>query len=205
MSEFSKIKLGDAPFTSNKGFIISRAGLQALRGQLITMPESDTEESIAVSLLNTPVIDNLVFPAGSYLDLEGNKIDYNGLRIDAVLIEVSQTKNTIKTPIQGRDGTVKEHISDGDYVINIRGVIGNDSRWNQKIYPLNIVQDLIKLCKAKRSLVVTSTFLNEVFEINDITIDTYNIPQVEGLRNQQPFNISACSDVPIDLEELEID
>lgn len=205
MSEFSKIKLGDAPLTGNKGFIISRAGLQALRGQLITMPESDTEESIAVSILNTPVIDNLVFQMGSYLDLQGNKIDYSELRIDAVLIEVSRTKNIVETQIQGRNEPVNEYISDGAYQINIRGVISNDSTFNQKIYPQKYVKDLIALCKAQRSLVVTSTFLNEVAGVNDIIIKSYNIPQVEGLRNQQPFSINASSDVPIDLEELEID
>lgn len=204
MTEFSKISVLNPIVGRNQSFIITSAGLQVLRGQLIQIPESETEESIAVSLLNTPVIDNLVFQSGSYLDLEGNEIEYDSLRIDAVLIEVNQVKNVIETPIQGRDTTVKEWISDGDYQINIRGIINNDTKLNQKIYPLNIVQDLIALCKAQRSLVVTSTFLNEVFEINDIVIKSYNVPQVEGMRNQQPFSINAVSDVPIDLEELEL-
>lgn len=204
MTQFRKISIDNAIVQTNKQFLITHAGLQVLRGQLISIPEEETEEPIAQSLLNTPVIDNIVFQADRYYDLEGNEITYNELRIDSVLIEVSQTKNIIKTPIQGRNGTVKEYISDGDYLINIRGVINNNPRQNQKVYPKSYVQDLINLCKAQRSLVVTSKFLNQIFEINDIVIENYSIPQVEGVRNQQPFSISAVSDVPIDLEELEL-
>jgi len=205
MSEFRKITADNTIIQTNKSFIISRAGLQALRGQLISIPDSDVEESNYVSLLNTPVIDNLVFQAGSYFDLKGNEITYDSLRIDTAIIEVSMPRNVVKTPVQGRDSVVKEFISDNDFLINIRGIINNTSRINQKVYPLDQVKTLVEICKAKRSVVVTSTFLNEVFGINDIVIEHPNIPQVEGLRNQQPFSISASSDVPIDLEELEID
>ena len=147
MSEFRKITLDNTIVSTNKSFLISRAGLQSLRGALITIPESETEESIGVSLLNTPVIDNIVFQSGSYIDLDGNEIPYNELRIDAVIIEVSQVKNIIKTSVQGRPGTVKEYISDGDYIINIRGVVNNTGKANQKLYPKDAVNDLISLCK----------------------------------------------------------
>jgi len=204
MSEFRKISPQNLLTGVSQSFLITNAGLQVLRGQLIDIPEYETDVSSYHSLLNTPVIDNLTIQSGSYFDLEGNKIDYTGMIIDTVIIEVSETKNIIKTPIQGRSGTVKEYISDGDYIINVRGVIHSRDKTEQRKYPLKLVQDLMNIFKAQRSLKVTSTFLNEVFGIDDIVIERYNIPQVEGVRNQQVFSFSASSDVPIELEEIEI-
>ena len=205
MSEFRKISLDNTIVSTNKSFLISRAGLQALRGQLISIPEGDVEESNYVSLLNTPVIDNLVFKAGKYIPLgQTEPIPYDELRIDTVIIEVSQTKNIVKTSVQGRNSTVKEYVSDGDYLISIRGVIQSREPSEQKKYPEDLMNNFIKILKAERSVIIISKFLNEVFGINDIVIETYSVPQVEGLRNQQPFSISASSDVPIDLEELEL-
>ena len=207
MTQFRKISLDNTIVTTNKSFLISRAGLQALRGQLISIPEYDTEKPIeGASLLNTPVIDNLVFKAGKYIPLgQTEPIPYDELRIDTVIIEVSQTKNIVKTSVQGRNSTVKEYVSDGDYLISIRGVIQSREPSEQKKYPEDLMNNFIKILKAERSVIIISKFLNEVFGINDIVIETYSVPQVEGLRNQQPFSISASSDVPIDLEELEID
>lgn len=200
MSEFRKISLDNTIVQTNKSFLITRAGLQALRGQLIQIPEIETEDSVGVSKLNTPVIDNLIFQANGWFELDGTEVRYEELRIDTVIIEVAQTKNIRKTSIQGRTGTVKEYISDDDYIISIRGVIGHLS----KVYPESDVKKIREICKAQRSLEVTSKFLNDIFDIKDIVIESYNIPQVEGVRNQQPFSITASSDVPIDLEELEL-
>lgn len=204
MTEFRKILPSTVVTGVSQSFLITSAGLQVLRGKLIDIPELETEESIGTSMLNTAVIDNIVFKSGSYFDLEGNEIEYDELRIDTVIIEVTQAKNIVKTKIQGRDVSVKEHVSDDDYIINIRGIIQSADKNEQNKYPLELSQNLITICKAKRSLVVTSTFLNEVFEIEDIVIERYNIPQIEGVRNQQAFSITASSDVPVDLEELEI-
>jgi len=204
LSEFKKIEIDNKLSVGTKSFIITSTGLSALKNQLISIPETNLEIPVGVSLLNTPVMDNIVFQEDSYTDLEGNEIYYDELRIDAVLIEVIQTKNIVKTSIQGRPTTVKEFISDGDYKINIRGVINNKNRIKQKTYPLTLMQNFVNICKAQSSILVTSTFLNEVFEINDIVIESYNVPQIEGQRNQQVFSISASSDVPVKLEELEL-
>jgi len=203
MSRFNKISPDNRIVQTNKSFIISRAGLQVLKGQLINIDTGEVEQAIGTSLLNTAVLDNLLFQSGSYIPLgQTEPVPYDDLRLDAVTIEVNQEKNIIKTPIQGRNGTVKEYISDGDYTINIRGIIQETPL--KRTYPKELVKNFIEICKAQRSLVVISTFLNEYFEIQDIVIENYSLPQVEGLRNQQPFIITASSDVPIDLEELEI-
>lgn len=206
MTEFRKILPGGNITGFNKGFIVTTAGLQALRGQVIDIPEYPEDEiKGGTSMLNTPVIDNLVFQAGSYIPLgQTDPVPYDELRIDAVIIEVIQNKNIVKTSIQGRNTTVKEYISDGDFKINIRGIIQSRDVNEQRKYPLALMKNFYKILKAQRSLVISSTFLVEVFGITDIVIESYNVPQVEGLRNQQPFSINAVSDVAISLEELTI-
>src|ERR1035437_375891 len=39
------------------------------------------------------------------------------------LIEVTNTRNVVTTAVAGLDGTIKEYISDGDYIINIKAKI----------------------------------------------------------------------------------
>ena len=41
-------------------------------------------------------------------------------------MEISNTRNIVKTDIQGRDGSVKEFINNGDYQISIKGILSND-------------------------------------------------------------------------------
>ena len=83
----------------------------------------DSNGQSFTSYLGTPVFSNLDFIGGSYKNLQGEQIEYEDLRIDTVLFDVSQQKNVVTTEIQGRNGTIKEYISDGDFAINISGLI----------------------------------------------------------------------------------
>ena len=74
--------------------------------------------------LGTPVFSNIVFEPGSFIPLDGgDPISYQGIDLDTVLITVSQGKNIITTNIQGKSGTVKEYVSDSDFIINVQGVL----------------------------------------------------------------------------------
>jgi hypothetical protein len=184
----------------NKNFIVTSAAIQAVKGAAanIFIPDSETEEPVGRSYLGTPVIDRLEFPQGAYTDLDGNTIDYPAVVVDTVIFEVSKPRNIVKTAVQGRDGTVKEHVSDGDFQISCRGMISN----RDNVFPLNDVRDLRTIFEVPQQVPVVSLFLNDVFEIFNIVIEDYSIPQVEGKRNEIPFSFTASSDVPLDLEEL---
>ena len=192
--------------------------LKRIKGALITFPPRvfeaedknfedfsyEVDEAEKQSLLNTPVYDTLSFgyiselEKNNYFDIEGNELSYNPVQIDVAIVTVSQTKNTVTTAIQGKNGTVKEYISDGDYIINIQGIL-----WNKtKTYPVDQVQKLITICKIPGSIRVFSDFA-EYFSIHDIVITDYNFPQIEGVRNQQTFTINALSDYPINLEQID--
>lgn len=171
------------------------------KGALIKFDPYNTDNPDKQSLLNTPVYDSIIFGelngANVYKDINGNEFSFKPLQIDLAIIAVSQTKNIVTTAIQGKNGTIKEFISDGDYQVSINGVI-----WiNDNVYPEDDVQTLINICKVPQSIKIFSNFIN-MFGISEIVITDYSIAQQEGLRNQQPFTINAISDAPINLEVL---
>ncbi len=123
--------------------------------------------------------------------------DLPELSLDVVLVEISQTKNIVMTAIQGRNGTVKEYINDGDFNITIRGgLFGGDAH----AYPIGEVRALDTLMKAPMSLPVISEFLR-IHDIYDIVVTDYRYPQQEGFQNVQLFEINCVSDAPINLIE----
>jgi hypothetical protein len=183
---------------SKASLILGGFGLQFVKSALypFTEGEKDDYAPVSTSYLGTPVFSNLTFPAGSYKNLQGEQIDFEELQIDTVLFDVSMAKNIVKTEIQGRNGTVKEYISDGDYQVVIRGLIASES---SDKYPDEEVKKLVEILKVQKDLAVESRFLNDVFDISNIVIESYSLPQAEGFQNIQGFEITAISDDPIEL------
>lgn len=84
---------------------------------------ADSLTPVGISALGTVIFDNLTFPAGNYIDLNGNTQSYNEVALDAVQISVSRAKEIIKSKVSGRDGSIKEYVSADDYVINAVAII----------------------------------------------------------------------------------
>lgn len=182
------------------------------------------EVADAISYLGTPILDPFTFKGGSFFPLddvnkENDPVAFPdekgatglGLTIPNMIIEVNQTKNIITTPIQGRDGTVKEFISRGDYLITLSGIITGkmdeetgEVRDIGNVYPKDDVNKLITICEVPDGLGITSTFLGMFLkEEARVVITNYNIPQQIGVRNFQTFTINMLSDTPINLNELQ--
>lgn len=164
-----------------------------------TVPDNITEDQVGRSYLGTPVIDNLEFPAGAYTDLDGNTITYPALVVDSVIFEVSRPRNIVKTSVQGRNGQVKEYISDGDYIVTCRGTLSS----RDNVIPETDARALAELMGIPQQLPVVSLFLNDIFEIFDIVIESWTMAQAVGVRNEIPFTFTASSDVALGLEEIE--
>lgn len=143
-----------------------------------------------------PVFDILTLIGFNYTTLDGKRIVIADLNLGVALIDVSQSKNEIETPIQGRNGTIKEYISDGDYVLNIRGVIASNA---QDSYPEDLVKHLIQFCNAPVSIPVASNLL-DLFGIHNIVIKDFAFPQNEGMRNVVNFQLSCLSDTPFEIK-----
>lgn len=183
--------------TVNTQLLATGAAINVIRKQFLNIQEVEQEESVGSSLLGTPVMDYIEFPGGKYIDLDGAEITYSGLKIDMAILEVNLPRNIVKTPIQGRNGTVKEYISDSDYEISIKGVINN----SLNIAPLDDIVVFRYIMQAPLAIDIVSQFLNEAFDIDKIVVTSSNIAQVKGVRQNLEFSINAISDFDIFLDE----
>jgi len=145
------------------------------------------------SKLGTPVMSDL--------DIDTTGLNIPRLNIPTVLFTVNQKKNIISTAVQGRNGTVKEYISDGDFSINVKGVlVGDNGKYPRLGFESTSkggvvsVDYLITALKSNKALKVNSWFLTQIFGINEIVITDYNFPQNEGEYSVQPFEFNAISD-----------
>lgn len=188
--------------------------LESAQKGTFNVPAIQEDDIISRSLLGTPVFAQVEVQGGNFFELSDvdklNPIPYEGMIMQNVLLEVSQSRNIITTAIQGRNGTVKEFISDGDFSITMTGnIVGFSDVTNNKMidigntYPLIDTNRLIEICKIPDSFTVTSDFLQR-FGINQVVITDYSFAEKLGTRNEQPFQISMLSDVAINLEELDV-
>lgn len=201
---------------SNFRLILNNAGLQSLNAKSYILPRNrlvsnrseyaenkpslgtgganyevaditeQVDEANAISVLGTPVFSNLVLQSQDASVI---------LRIDAVLMTVSMTKNIVKTKVQGQNGTFKEYVSDGDYKVGIKGVLAST---NPQVYPRNQVQRLKALCDLAEPIEASSDFL-DLFGVHNLVIERYQFPQKEGFYNMQGFSLSCVSDEPLEL------
>jgi len=147
-------------------------------------------EETRKSYLGTPVFSDLNFPG----EEEGDDVV-----LETVLIDVSQRKNIVTTPVAGRNGTVKEYISDGDYEVRIRGALVNPGT---AAYPYDQVRALGDRLRQPEALDVICDYLR-FFDIYKLVVTDFNFPQNEGFQNVQAFEITCISDLPEELIEEE--
>lgn len=154
------------------------------------------------SSLGTPMVDQLIInPNGTgltYYDINNssNPIKFGTFHIDTCLITVRQSKNIVKTKLQGRDGTVKTYMGLDDYDITIDGIITSDydtSGGGNGIWPGSSVEDLINICNYPIAIEVSSAYLTH-FNIKNLIIMSYDFPQIEGGYSEQTFTLRCISD-----------
>jgi len=113
--------------------IAKGAAIDQAKGLLFRKRFPQDDIPVKTSVLGTDVYTNLTFQEGSFLPLDGGlPISYGALEIDTVLMTVSQSKNIITTQIQGKTGTFKEYVNDGDFMIDVRGLLVSS---NPNVYP----------------------------------------------------------------------
>jgi Domain of unknown function (DUF6046) len=148
--------------------------------------DTSASDGVVLGYLGKPVFCDMVLRKHS---------DGKGIQLLAVLADITQEKNIVTTVVQGRDGAVKEYISDGDFQISIRGALIGQSN---TAFPQTEVRALMDILNAKEAINVVSDYFR-LFSIYDIVVTSYKFAQKEGFQNVQLFEISAVSDVPIEL------
>jgi len=112
------------------------------------------------------------------------------------LVHVTGNKIIVKTQVAGVQGSVKELVSDDDYMVTIEGLIINEDGDD---FPEEISRRIIEICQSPKSLKVQSDFL-AMFDIHNLVIENYNFQGVTGNQNVQSYTINALSDRPLTLE-----
>jgi hypothetical protein len=146
--------------------------------------------------LGTPVIIDLLFQSVTYTDFNKNRqVTTDELRLQTVLCTVSRPSIINKTQIQGKNGTVKEYISKDDYAVTINGIIVGENGQ----YPQTEALALQRIADAPGPIPVVSRFLN-AFEIYNIVVMDYSMPQTAGGISKQEFTLNCISDEPLELQ-----
>jgi hypothetical protein len=116
------------------------------------------------------------------------------------IVTLKKTKTIIETPIDGNEGTFKEHYSGGDWNITIKGLCIMDDDTDE--YPEEQVRALRKIIEKKTGLDVVCRLLS-YFNINHLSIYDCDFPAIEGAPGIQPYELQCKSDKYFDLELLE--
>lgn len=126
-----------------------------------------------------------------------------------VIISVTQERNIVTTPLQGRDGTIKEYISNGDYGITLDIALtdyeGEPSEQAdeefllpKQDYPLSQLETLRKLLTTPEAVEVESDFLY-AFGIKSAVVTSFSLQQ-ETHSNRQSVQIQMLSDEPYEIK-----
>lgn len=185
---------------------------------------ADSLEPVGISQLGTAVYDNIVFPAGQYVDLQDNVQVYNEVALDAVTLRVNRTKEIIVSRIAGREGNVKEYVTTNDYEITINAIIApplyttdqlaqlsvnfipgvQEARSALQLVPPNEPTDAmnnIALLEAVPDrLEIRSKFLQNYFAINFVVIESMTIERLAA--DSYTLRIQCFSDIIPDLGDF---
>jgi hypothetical protein len=144
-----------------------------------------------------PIFDVFKFQNQNYIDVtDGNKTKTAlEFEIQNCLLSINQTKNIVTTSIQGRKGTVKEYISDGDLQINVKCVL---NARNGEV-PTEQVKTLLTNLTANTSLPITNKVLNEYFQCYNVVVTDFTHPQQIGSLSSWQFEFNCLSDYPVEL------
>ena len=184
-----KFTPGNIAAHAKYSFILTSFGLQYLTPLLFQMSGEDMQTPPYHSKqLNTPLWDavRLTDP-----DDETTSIFLEVALVDAVLPKVIK-----ETPIQGRDGTVKEYIASGDWQINIKGAIFGEEK---NAYPLSEIATLTQIARLRKQVAIESKLINHL-DVTNVVIKNLSWRQVTGCMNKMCFEISCISDTPYELQ-----
>lgn len=128
---------------------------------------------------------------------------------DASVVHFQRAKNIVQTILPGRDGTVKELISMGDWEITFTGFIINYKQRTaastlkpvkqDHSYPREYRKQMNEVFKINQNMRIYSRLVNDL-EIFKVVITSLEFPPLEGYDNVQPYRMTCLSDEDIVLD-----
>ncbi len=132
------------------------------------------------------------------LILKATEPNEKNLLLDSAVVSWNLPRNIISTVVQGRDNSVDEFINNGDYIINVSGIICS-SEWR---YPLEKVVELDRFIKKKQALEFEHEILTAL-GIYKLVINSYDCPKTPSINCQQ-YSFTAKSSQPLELKSKDI-
>ena len=154
---------------------------------------------IGISQLGTPLFDDVTFLAGSYIDEETSEpITYDEVNLESVQIVVNQSKNIVKSSVAGRNGTIKEYVSLGDYEVSITAKVTE----LLNVFPFDQLERFQGLKNSPEAVVCICRVLNEIFEVSEFVIEDMQVSTIPGSINEVDLRINMSSDDDINFDEF---
>lgn len=140
------------------------------------------------------------------------KLGTESVELIECIMTVTQERNIVTTALQGRNGTVKEYISDGDYQIEVKAAIlpirQSVTSKEEAVpdvfssvedrYPEDELKQFIQLLQAQESINVGSDFL-DLFGVQSAVVKSYTFEQ-QTHSNRQSFSLTLLSDSPYEIK-----
>jgi hypothetical protein len=125
------------------------------------------------------------------------QVNYNSIIFKSCLITIRQKKNIIKTEIQGRNGSIKEYISMGDYMITIEGLIVSEELFSPISFPKFEVDGFKEIMEfagdsGQNNLDIICPLVNKFAQ--KVVVDEYELKEIQGSINTLEFTIELSSD-----------
>jgi hypothetical protein len=121
----------------------------------------------------------------------------NGVVLDNPVVTISGKKTIVETPMVGFDGTIKEIINTGDYIVKIIvTAIRVDNLW-----PEDALHDLKKLFSLNEVLTLDCALTDVFLQAKDnVVITSFSTPDMMGIENAQIYEVNLISDTYFELE-----
>lgn len=157
------------------------------------------DNNLVTAHLKKDKIVSVKFLPTVYFDELGIQQQTLDFEIEVCEISVSKDFDIIKTKVINESGTIQERYYGGDdYSVKIEGLLIGSFGIIDKLDPLNLrpteeIKELMKIANANVPIVCISPFLNDVFGISAIQIESIDVPFETEFKNIQRFSITAVS------------
>lgn len=165
-----------------------------------SIPTKPIEDVKKMSWMGTPVMFPMKFKGGAYnrYTKSGRLLlnRYNDFELPyASVADFRRAKNITKTNMLGSNGTVKEIYGFDDWQIRIRGLCLDTPEMSAYEQHLQ----LLKWEEIADNIEISGALFKDK-SIYSITIEDFDFKQPQGKQNVIPFEITASSDEPLELQ-----
>jgi hypothetical protein len=108
---------------------------------------------------------------------------------ETTILDSTISKNMVQTIMAGRKGTVKELVSEGDWIFTFRGlIIGENVE-----FPRTVRKQMKQVWGINKNMRIYSRLINDL-DVHRVVVLDLRFPPLEGYDNVQPFELVCVSD-----------